>query len=379
MEYQQLNTFHHGMNTPSQNSKQSQQLPLQHHNYHLPHHSHSHQQLSLPFQQPFHQNQNQNQNQHNSLIPLLPSPSLLGPPQTAFSHIPSQSHQQHIQQQMTQQQIHHQQNIHPLNQHNQQHHINYYNLLPPPPTVSSFWDYKSNLNPQHGSVSSQSTTFSNSNSISSVSSNESFQPLPSIRKPSSASSLGSSSIVSKPRSKPRKKKECPTCHQYFSNLSTHKSIHINPLNRPFLCDICNRGFARSNDLLRHAKCHWRENGLEEGTYKCPFSSILNRKYNRENSKEAPCHPTGIFSRCDTYKNHLKALHFQYPPGTKKSFRSKSNGNCKKCGKAFNSVQEWLDNHVAKGFCGYEYNDSTEDSHTDTEDIHGHNPSEEKTA
>ena len=123
--------------------------------------------------------------------------------------------------------------------------------------------------------------------------------------------------------KPRKKRQCPECSMWFSNLSTHRAIHLTPENRPYLCQICGRGFSRSNDLFRHSKRHWKEMGDDKGAFKCPFNTNLfgSGELNKETSSLVPCHPTGIFSRCDTYKNHLKALHFEYPQGTKKKDRA----------------------------------------------------------
>ncbi|KAH3682379.1 hypothetical protein WICPIJ_006643 [Wickerhamomyces pijperi] len=210
-------------------------------------------------------------------------------------------------------------------------------------------------------------TFSNHQSIvlSTIPSTNSAQySLPSIN--TLKTEIIPKSVTGTSKSKPRKKKQCPICQQHFSNLSTHKSIHLNPASRPFLCKYCNRGFARSNDLFRHNKRHWKENGLEEGTFKCPFSTVLNAKYHNVTSEEQPCHPTGVFSRCDTYKNHLKALHFQYPPGTKKLLRHKSFGNCKKCGMYFGNVQEWLDLHVSKGVCGFIYPEDNNEQATATD-------------
>ncbi|CCH47017.1 Zinc finger protein [Wickerhamomyces ciferrii] len=176
-----------------------------------------------------------------------------------------------------------------------------------------------------------------------------------------SSITNTSSKITKPQ--PRKKKQCPECHLFFSNLSTHKSIHLTPENRPYLCKICGRGFARSNDLFRHNKRHWKETGSSQGAFKCPFNSILYQKthphphtHNSDEFEETPCHPTGIFSRCDTYKNHLKALHFNYPPGTKKKQRNEVPGNCKKCGKWFENVDVWLNLHIENNECGWNFDD-----------------------
>lgn len=191
--------------------------------------------------------------------------------------------------------------------------------------------------------------------------------------------------------KPRKKKQCPICFNFYANLSTHKSTHLTPEDRPHRCPICQRGFARNNDLIRHKKRHWKdeimskvknEHGDDEenskseplshyeqlkslhqikGTFKCPFNSTLIQldmemypyKSKPLNFETSSCHQTGVFSRCDTYKNHLKALHFEYPPGTKKKDRNVMPGRCKHCGLKFQNVDTWINDHVGK-VCGYTY-------------------------
>ena len=205
---------------------------------------------------------------------------------------------------------------------------------------------------------------------------------------SSMSSTGSKSKVSK-------RKECPMCHKYFANLNTHKSTHLTPENRPHKCPTCHRGFSRSNDLIRHKKRHWKDKFAStdkivsqptdnesfikrqislkneqlmslyqiEGAYKCPYNSAL-IKLDGEMHPNEPvygalppdtynCHPTGVFSRCDTFKNHLKALHFEYPPKTKKEDRHVVPGRCKHCHMEFRNVDAWLNDHVGKT-CGYKY-------------------------
>lgn len=144
--------------------------------------------------------------------------------------------------------------------------------------------------------------------------------------------------------KRRKKRQCPECHLYFSNLATHKSTHLNPTSRPHVCTVCSRGFARPNDLFRHQKCHWKETGTGNGQFTCPFKT---------SSPDSQCsHTLGVFSRCDTYKNHLKAIHFDYPGGTRKCDRATSAGRCGLCQKQFLNVDEWLSTHVETHLCKY---------------------------
>jgi hypothetical protein len=150
-------------------------------------------------------------------------------------------------------------------------------------------------------------------------------------------------------SRPRKKRQCPQCNLYFSNLATHKSTHLKPTSRPHVCKYCHRGFARPNDLFRHTKCHWKEIGSDRGQFKCPFKLALGES----SSEDHCCHPLGIFSRCDTFKNHLKAIHFKYPAGTRKEQRSKVAGTCRLCQQQFANVDDWLTNHVEKGSCSFQ--------------------------
>lgn len=183
----------------------------------------------------------------------------------------------------------------------------------------------------------------------------------------------SSPTQSKKNWKPRKKRQCPECKLYFSNLATHKSTHLKPTNRPHICEYCQRGFARPNDLFRHTKCHWKEIGSDKGQFKCPFKTISSSTITDSNdgddlrfssavasSHDSCCHSTGIFSRCDTFKNHLKAIHFQYPHGTKKDQRNKVAGKCRMCLKEFENVDDWIHNHIETDSCPYAVNKTKRD-------------------
>lgn len=253
--------------------------------------------------------------------------------------------------------------------------------------------------PTEGSASASETS-------SSASPSRSISPISKVAGPSSVGGAGVSTPHSTKINKPRKKKQCPICRNFYANLTTHKATHLTPEDRPHKCPICHRGFARNNDLLRHKKRHWKDEILSQsgvlsnhndgkggsvsfndddthekmtpmnsvtdyaqlkslhqikGTFKCPFNSTLIQldmdmypyKLKPLNFETSNCHQTGVFSRCDTFKNHLKALHFEYPPGTKKKDRNVVPGRCKHCGLKFENVDVWLNEHVGKQ-CGYKY-------------------------
>ncbi|ODQ65441.1 hypothetical protein NADFUDRAFT_8495, partial [Nadsonia fulvescens var. elongata DSM 6958] len=146
----------------------------------------------------------------------------------------------------------------------------------------------------------------------------------------------------------RKKRQCSVCQGWFSNLATHKSIHLSDKSRPHTCKVCGRGFARPNDLFRHQKSH-----RGDAPFNCPFykpAQIVTSTDNTTIMNSPSCHQTGGFSRCDTFKNHLKAMHFAYPLGVKKKDRNGAKGKCKHCGMNFESVEDWVTNHVETGEC-----------------------------
>lgn len=144
----------------------------------------------------------------------------------------------------------------------------------------------------------------------------------------------------------RRKKQCPQCMGWFSNLATHKSIHLADNSRPHTCSICGRGFARPNDLFRHQKSH-----RGDAPFRCPlFVKPSVNRADPNSTMEPACHQNGGFSRCDTYKNHLKAMHFEYPAGTKKRDRNGMSGRCKGCGLSFKSTDDWISEHIEKHEC-----------------------------
>lgn len=186
--------------------------------------------------------------------------------------------------------------------------------------------------------------------------------------------------------KSRKKEVCTVCNQSFSNLRTHMASHLDAKARPFKCAFCFRGFARNNDLQRHQKKHLLERNLTESSrgsvaaseelmnilnarnskkktgsnvcatplgFQCPFYSNNDDEIGYPDDEDyVPnrCHSTGIFTRCDTFKNHLKALHFRYPKGTSRKNRPNVDGYCKHCSIKFPNCKNWVDQHVLTGSC-----------------------------
>lgn len=132
----------------------------------------------------------------------------------------------------------------------------------------------------------------------------------------------------------------------------------------FVCSICHASFKVKSYRTRHMKKH-----RAEKPYKCPFyasepgadsesdssaettpcatSDHAEHKKRRLGTK---CHPTGGFSRRDTFKTHLRALHFIYPTGTKSGNRSHVSGRCAGCFKEFKNNDEWLCKHIETNQC-----------------------------
>lgn len=111
------------------------------------------------------------------------------------------------------------------------------------------------------------------------------------------------------------------------------------------CPHCDRKFRMRGYLTRHLKKH-----MQEKAYQCPFreSSL----YKDENDNLHQCHPSGGFSRRDTYKTHLKTRHFKFPPGTPLKGRSTSPGHCSMCGEWFENAEIWSEIHVEGAECKY---------------------------
>ncbi|CDK29394.1 unnamed protein product [Kuraishia capsulata CBS 1993] len=116
----------------------------------------------------------------------------------------------------------------------------------------------------------------------------------------------------------------------------------------YQCPDCASNFKVKSYLTRHMKKH-----LAAKAFMCPF-------YSEEGSDDdgkstilrsgTKCHTTGGFSRRDTFKVHLKALHFIYPPGTKSSMRNSIGGRCAGCFQFFETNAVWMEEHISKNKC-----------------------------
>lgn len=102
------------------------------------------------------------------------------------------------------------------------------------------------------------------------------------------------------------------------------------------CPHCDSKFRIRGYLTRHMKKHSKTKA-----YHCPFY---------DDSTESRCHQTGGFSRRDTFKTHLKARHFRYPPGVKSNKRTGMMGWCGICGEKFLNNEIWVERHIEMGLC-----------------------------
>ncbi|CCK69700.1 Stp1p KNAG_0C06030 [Huiozyma naganishii CBS 8797] len=107
---------------------------------------------------------------------------------------------------------------------------------------------------------------------------------------------------------------------------------------PFVCHYCDARFRMRGYLTRHIKKH-----AIEKAFRCPF-------FQRGQPRDLQCHPSGGFSRRDTYKTHLKVKHVLYPPGVRPSDRNRSGGHCTACGEYTESLHEWVEQHIESGAC-----------------------------
>ncbi|CEP62291.1 uncharacterized protein LALA0_S05e02234g [Lachancea lanzarotensis] len=102
----------------------------------------------------------------------------------------------------------------------------------------------------------------------------------------------------------------------------------------FECQHCYASFKVKGYLSRHLRKH-----QVVKDFQCPYWA-----------PECQCHSTGAFSRKDSYKMHLKAIHFVYPVGVAKTHRNRSKGRCAACYQEFDNNTEWFNQHVATRSC-----------------------------
>lgn len=129
-----------------------------------------------------------------------------------------------------------------------------------------------------------------------------------------------------------------------SNLYEQKAMKkLKPerSNVRFQCAYCDTSCKVKSYLTRHLKKH-----SSNKPFNCPFYG----KSLEGSFGAIKCHSTGGFSRRDTYKTHLKALHFIYPPGTKSNERNFTAGRCAGCLEYFENNTKWLLDHIERGRC-----------------------------
>jgi len=102
------------------------------------------------------------------------------------------------------------------------------------------------------------------------------------------------------------------------------------------CEFCDAKFRIRGYLTRHMKKH-----SSKKAYHCPF---------HDSNSSSKCHATGGFSRRDTFKTHLKARHFKYPPGVKSAKRTGMVGWCGICGERVLNNEIWVERHIEGGKC-----------------------------
>ncbi|CUM63579.1 uncharacterized protein PRCAT00001158001 [Priceomyces carsonii] len=168
--------------------------------------------------------------------------------------------------------------------------------------------------------------------------------------PTLSNSSNSDSIISNEFGKREDKGETPTNYSLslFSydecdrrNISSQEDLD----DKVHQCPHCDTVFKIRGYLTRHMKKH-----AVKKAYSCPFHKFST--YVDENNVTHRCHPTGGFSRRDTYKTHLKTRHFEYPKGTKTKERSQTAGNCSMCGAFFQNAEIWVEIHIEGGECKY---------------------------
>lgn len=73
-----------------------------------------------------------------------------------------------------------------------------------------------------------------------------------------------------PKTKPIARYKCPICEKIFPKVSLLGHIRQHTQERPFVCNICGKAFARKNNLQYHLKNH--ENGGNKRICKKPLTN-----------------------------------------------------------------------------------------------------------
>lgn len=131
--------------------------------------------------------------------------------------------------------------------------------------------------------------------------------------------------------------ESPTYSEVETPGSTNGQV--------YKCPHCDVEFKVRGYLTRHMKKH-----STKKAYRCPFHD--RSIYIDDNNITHKCHPSGGFSRRDTYKTHLKSRHFNYGKSIKSNERSNVPGQCAMCGEQFSSAEIWCEIHVEGGECKF---------------------------
>ncbi|PVH13511.1 uncharacterized protein CXQ87_001616 [Candidozyma duobushaemuli] len=144
----------------------------------------------------------------------------------------------------------------------------------------------------------------------------------------------------------RKRRVCESPEFEAKKLKVEHESFDDRKEARHVCPECNASFKVKSYLTRHARKH--TNAM---AFMCPFHDISTQdNFGNVIKSATKCHPTGGFSRRDTYKTHLKALHFIYPPGTKSSARNSTGGRCAGCFEYFESNARWLKYHIECDQC-----------------------------
>ncbi|RCK64612.1 Transcriptional regulator STP3 [Candida viswanathii] len=155
----------------------------------------------------------------------------------------------------------------------------------------------------------------------------------------SSSAPSTKRLSKKKRNEPPKETTTVTTTTVTNNIQVRKTTTTTVegvTTSLFFCPHphCNSVFKVKGYLTRHLKKH-----NANKTFLCPFYG-----------QDSKCHPSGGFSRRDTFKTHLKALHFVYPAGTKSLERNFKSGRCGGCFLFFDNNADWLQNHIEAGLC-----------------------------